>query len=199
MYIRRELQSGIQIVLAQGMSGKGKQVQDRQPHLSRFQSIERHAFLLIAALIAASLMLPAAIYQHKGCNLSLWLPDDWKVDAEESMLLASPMNDEATLQLMVLPDVANLDAAWSRYPAMLKKTVTAYRETQTRRDSSINGMKGIAVSGEGILRGVKNSIRVVVFRGPKGFVMLMWSVTSQHEKRYQPSFDGIISSIKPIS
>ena len=179
------------------MSKKGEQVQDRQPQLGKSRPIKRQTLHLIAALLAASLMLPAATYQHKGCGLSLWLPDDWKVDAEEGRLLASPMDDEATLQLTALQDVASLDAAWARYPAVLKKVVTAYRETQTRRDVSINGMKGTAVSGEGILRSAKNSIRVIVFRGPKGFVVLMWSATGQPGERYQASYDRMINSIKP--
>ena len=187
----------MQIVFAKGMSEKGELVQDRQPHLGRFRSIKRQTLHLTAALIAVSMMLPAATYQHKECGLSLWLPDDWKVDAEESRLSASPMDDEATLQLTALQDVASLDAAWNRCTAILKKVITAYRETQTRRDSSINGMKGIAAGGEGILRGAKNSIRVIVFKGPKGFVLLMWFVNAQRGERYQASYDRIIHNIKP--
>ena len=188
----------MQIVLAHGHEQKGRTGPRQAAAFGQIRSIKRQILHLIAALIAASLMLPAATYQHKGCGLSMWLPDDWKVDAEESMLLASPMDDEATLQLTALQDVASLDAAWARYPAILKKVITAYRETQARRDVSINGMKGIAVGGEGILRGAKNSIRVIVFRGPKGFVMLMWSANHSASGRgIKQAMTGLSAAFKP--
>lgn len=158
----------------------------------------RRFYPAIAAVLVASLMLPAATYRHKGCGLSLWLPDDWEVDSEQDTLLASSMDDDATLELTALGDAASLGAAFDRYPDRLNKEIALYRETQARRNASINGMEGLMAGGEGIRAGAKQTIRVVVFKGPRGIVMLTWSAASLRGARHQAAWDRILGSMQPI-
>ena len=128
----------------------------------------------------------------------MWFPDNWKVNIEEGSLSASSLDDDAGVELMSLEGAGDLAAASESCRARLAAKVRQFEESEARRDVSLNGMSGFAFGGQGVRGGVKKTVRVVVLKAPKQYVMLLWFADRATANRFNATYDRIAGSIKPV-
>jgi hypothetical protein len=152
-------------------------------------------FLFFTAFLMECPVSLAAKYEFKAGGLSLWLPDDWGVDLEAKTMTGFSSGKEAFLKLSLIPDANNLNAAFRKYPETLQPDIIAYRETTARSAIAIAGIDGFSAGGEGIIDGIKKRVQVFVFKAPRAFVVLAWSVAAEKSGQYKPIFERIAGSI----
>ena len=155
----------------------------------------RIVLLFFAASLIGPPALQAAKYEFRAGGLSFWLPDDWNVDLEAKTMTGFSLGREAFLKLSLIVDVNNLNAAFLKYPETLQPDIIAYRETKARSAVAMAGIEGLSAGGEGIIDGVKKRVQVVVFKTPRAFVVLAWSVAAEKSGQYKPIFERITGSI----
>jgi hypothetical protein len=102
---------------------------------------------------------------------------------------------ETFLKLSLIADANNLEAAFQKYPRMLRPEIRAYRETQARSAAVIAGTEGLTAGGEGRANGSKQNIKVFVFKAPRAFVIMIWSVVAERSNDHTPIFERIVDSI----
>jgi hypothetical protein len=158
----------------------------------------RIILLFFAASLIGPPALQAAKYEFRAGGLSLWLPDDWSVDLEAKAMTGFSTGREAFLKLSLIEDANNLNAAFLKYPEILRSDITGYRETQARRAAAIAGFDGLSARGEGIVERVKSSIQVFVFKTPRAFVVLACLVVAEKANQYRLVLERIKESIGKI-
>jgi hypothetical protein len=151
---------------------------------------------LFAAFLLEPTVLQAAKYEFRAGGLSLWLPDDWGVNLAAKTMTGFPKDRDAFVKLSLITDVGNLDSAFRKYPETLRSYIPSYRETRARGLNSIAGLEAFSAGGEGIADGVKSYIQVFVFKAPRGFVVLLWSVVAEKADQFQPIFRRMTDSLR---
>ncbi len=152
----------------------------------------------IMVIVMGCLMVSAETYQHKEGGISIWFPDNWKINMEEDLLDATAPDEDAFIQLLILTDVESIEAAVEAYDSELSQIITNYKETQEAQEFEVNGMNGVMLGGEGKIEGIKMEVGVAIIETKKAYVMLMWYNTPESNPKYEKSYDKIVNSIKSI-
>lgn len=154
--------------------------------------------LLTVVFVMAPVVLNAETYKHQDGGISIWFPDNWKINTEENMLEATAPDDSAYAHLLVMGDVETLDAAVEAYGEELDAVVENFQPKSEGEMIKLNGMDGWVVEGTGIVEGVKLEVGIALLVTQKAIVMIMTFNTPEAAQIYGKDFSNIINSIKPI-
>jgi len=106
-------------------------------------------FFLLTALGGP---LAAENFKNKAGGVSIWLPDEWEIDSEESLdaLYADAVDGSSFCVLQVLVKKNDLPAALKAFRAPLDEEVDDFATMREIRKSKLNGMDAYLFGGEGL-------------------------------------------------
>lgn len=142
----------------------------------------------------------AETFEHKDAGISIWFPDNWKIDTEEEgILMADAPDEEAFAQLMVLEDAETLDAAIDALVQELDPIVKDFKLTTEGEEVDSNGLKFYIVEGEGKVDDVKMGVSLALIATQQDSICMMVMFCPEvFYKKYEKSFTKIVQSIKAI-
>jgi len=153
---------------------------------------------LILILGLMTLTLTAGTYTHTKGGLSIWFPDDWKIETEGEQLEATSPNEEAFAHIMVLEDAENLEDAVEAYTDELDGIVKNFKVTTEAESVKFNGLEFYILEGEGTVEGALLDVGVALILTPKTVVMMVTVNSKEAAEVYDAEFKKIVQSIKAI-
>ncbi|MBI4874486.1 MAG: hypothetical protein HY822_07625 [Acidobacteria bacterium] len=156
-----------------------------------------HAVLILA--LAGAVPARAETYRHTEGGVSIWIPDHWNADLEDDSVSGFSEDGDAAVELVSLRGAADQDAAGRLCQARLARAVREFEETEARRETSINGLRGFRFAGQGVYRGGTRSLQVIVLKSPRQFLMFLWSADRATARRWDTIRDRIAGSIQTIT
>lgn len=151
---------------------------------------------LALALVAAPAL--AETFTHKVAKVTFEIPDNWKSKGDGDSLTVMDKKED-TAVAFVLVDSEDLKTASKRLDKNLSKKIKNLTWKKEEK-VNINGMKGIALEGDGESEGKNIDLAVIVLDTPNPdkdlFVIAIAedAVLAQHKAEIK----GIFNSIKPM-
>jgi hypothetical protein len=158
----------------------------------------KRLIVLPLLLVFGILVLNAATYDHKDGGISIWFPDDWEVEIDGDVMEAEAPDDDAFLQMLVLPDVETMEAAIDIYTRELEGLIKDFRPTGEGQNIKHNGLDVFYIDGDGYIEGVMMDVSVSLVISPTAITMIITFNTKEAAQKYQEDFKGIVNSIKAL-
>ena len=153
------------------------------------------------AAITLALLVPlcgqARTYKDDKAKVSVDIPDNWKVEAEEDLLSASAPDDSIGLVFLVMPAEA-VDKALEELDKELSKMMTDMKPKGEAEEIKLNGMEGISIDGTGKVDGAKVEFGLMLLETKNGkIVMVLGFAQAGTWKKNEAAVAGIFKSLKP--
>jgi hypothetical protein len=156
------------------------------------------AFVFLLAALCGS--LAAENFKNKAGGVSIWLPDDWEIDSEESIgaLYADAPQGDSFCILQVLLAGNNLTAALKAFHAPLAEEVDDFKIMQDVRQGKLNGMNADFFAGEGQRDEETWTIEVTLVAARESVLLCAIGWEKGQEEKFTPLRDRIFASIKAL-
>jgi len=159
--------------------------------------------LTLAVLSSIALARPAAAdhQPYPPGKISVWTPDDWKVEKQAgdggAMLVALEPH-EAAMVMFAVVDASGAKAAKDAMGKFLDRTVKGAKLGKPKA-IKINGLSGSAASGKGKIDGEAVELRAVILSTPNGKILLgLAAIQASKAKALGPTLDKIRDGIRPL-
>ena len=159
----------------------------------------RKLLLGVLILVLGCMLVQGETFEHEEGGISIWFPDNWKIEDTENLLEAYSPDEEAFAHLLVLQDVNSLDAAVNAYVNELDKIVRNFRSNSgDGQELEMNGLKIFYIEGEGKVEGETVDVGVALIASRSAITMMVTFNTKRAAKKYARDFENIVKSLKAL-
>jgi hypothetical protein len=150
--------------------------------------------VLLAGLSTVAL---AKSWTHEEARISMWFPDDWKMERERGVVTISDPREEVALVFFTLP-ARDLESALESLDDELEKFVTRLRVTSEPEKDTLNGMPVVTIGATGRIDGKRVEISIAVIRTPSRKALVVLGIAEKSKLRHhERTLTRIVGSLKP--
>jgi predicted Zn-dependent protease len=155
---------------------------------------------VVLLLTASGGTLRAGDFKHTAGGVSIWLPDGWEIDRDETenALYADAPDGDAFCVLEVLAGANDLGTALNAYNDALYEEMDDFTVTVKERQGKLNGWDTLRISGEGLRDEKAWSVDVLLIATAKGALMCAFGWEKEKAGQFTPLRDKVFPSIKKI-
>lgn len=158
------------------------------------------ALAALALLAALGATLNAENFSSKAAGVTLWLPDNWKIDSNEyeGNVRADAPEGDAFCVLKVLLDGDDMDAALDAYEDVLAGEIDDFSSTAEDQKGKLNGMSAVTVTGEGQRDDVDWSVQATLVSTNRSVLLLLIGWEKEKKTTYALLQEKIVNSLKKL-
>jgi predicted Zn-dependent protease len=150
-----------------------------------------------AALLALASTASANTWVHEDAQVSIWVPNKWKMDKDGPVVTISDPREEVALVFFTLP-ARDLTAALESLDEELEKFVKNIRVSGDPQEATINGMPAVTIDATGRVDGKRVELSIAVLRTPSRKALVILGVAESAKlRRHERTLTRIITSLKP--
>jgi hypothetical protein len=157
----------------------------------------KSALCLLLVSVALGLCLPAlAAWQtHAGIGLQIWVPDDWKQEADEDTLtVRSP--DENVAVVYVMLAAQDLKAATQALDQEIGVIIKNPKISTKPKETTIKGVRGMFTEGTGTVTGAQVDWSVAIYSHKDRCLLILGFGESGKAKKHAKEIEKMLTSIK---
>lgn len=145
--------------------------------------------------------LNAGNFQHQAGGVAIWLPDNWEIDndEDEGAIYADAPEGDAYCVLQVLHDIHDLDAALKIFSDILSEEMDDFSMTQKARPDTLNGMKIMRISGNGLRDEETWSVDILLIAAKKAVLMCAMGWEKDSNGNFAALREKIFPSIQALN
>ncbi len=136
--------------------------------------------------------------EHKGARVAITVPKGWKTKQDGEVLTVMDQNEDVAAAFTVVEESALGQASQNVGKSLGEKIQNLKFGKEEKID--INGMKGIAIDGDGQMSGVDVDLMVVVLDTPvEGKAMMILAIAEDAKlARHKDELKFLFSNITPL-
>jgi len=159
----------------------------------------RRLAILLMALFVFSLAGSAAFAEervHEEAKVKLWIPDNWKAEDGDDMLVITDPKEECMMMFMML-DVGSLEKAVDQLAEELSKVVKDLEAEGEAEETKVNGLDVVQLSAKGTVEGKAVDLGIMVILTPTGKAMLVFGMAETAKfQKHSKTIAKVMKSIK---
>jgi hypothetical protein len=149
-------------------------------------------------LLSLTAVTAAETTKINKAKVSVWFPDNWKMEKEGTMLMIGDPADEVGLGFVSVA-AKNLDEVLAELDKEIAGFATDVKLDGQPEETEINGMKAVVVDGKGKVEGKKAGLSVAVIERPGGQALIVFGgIELSKLKKHEKTLAKILTSLRPI-
>lgn len=154
----------------------------------------RIAMVAFVLCLTLSLQVSAKIWEHPA-GFSIFIPDNYSVEIEGDVLVATDPTQELGIRLYAVENEASLENAVEEAFELIKQNVTDL-DLGEGQESKLNGLDTLFFDGTGKVGGTPADLSVGLFH-KNGKILVMYGVVnSAKASKFEADIVKILKSIK---
>lgn len=156
------------------------------------------ALVLTLAVAVVPSALHAKDFEHKDAKVTLWIPDDWTIEAEEELLTATDKAETIGLIFWVV-DADAIETVMKELEKELGKVIKDAEPTGEPTETKVNGMDAMFIDGVGKVEGEKVAWSLGLVVTPAGKVLFTLGMADPEQlSKHEATLEKIMKGLKPM-